>query len=278
MRVLGHAFAFVIVGSGAAAFGAEFEPPKSPQELEKQILAGDAVLFEQGFNRCDLGALRNIMHPDVVMIHDQSGTNRGIEDFIRPVKQNICNGSPKKPLRTLDPGTTKIFPLYNNGKLYGALQSGKHSFFIKEGKNEPYLTNRARFFTEWRLTTSGWKMKTAYSFQHMNPTENPEMDADVLDGGFDGYGTTRFMLDAHKVRGQAVAILRRGKVTEVRAFGDRSATEPVAVDTRFNVASLAKPVTALTVLRLVSAGQWDLDEPLARYYVDPELRSVPAAR
>jgi len=41
------------------------------------------------------------------------------------------------------------------------------------------------------------------------------------------------------------------------------------------VASLTKPVTALTVLRLVTQGKWDLDEPLDKYWIDPDILKDP---
>jgi CubicO group peptidase (beta-lactamase class C family) len=38
----------------------------------------------------------------------------------------------------------------------------------------------------------------------------------------------------------------------------------------FNVASLSKPISTLLTLQLVSNGDWDLDEPLYHYWVDPD--------
>src|SRR5690606_6591168 len=38
-----------------------------------------------------------------------------------------------------------------------------------------------------------------------------------------------------------------------------------------NVASLAKPVTAMVALRLASMRKWDLDEPLFHYWIDPDV-------
>jgi CubicO group peptidase (beta-lactamase class C family) len=47
-------------------------------------------------------------------------------------------------------------------------------------------------------------------------------------------------------------------------------------NTIFNVASLAKTITNLMTLKLVSNGQWKLDEPLDKYWVDPDLKSDPS--
>lgn len=55
--------------------------------------------------------------------------------------------------------------------------------------------------------------------------------------------------------------------------GDASPGVPAGAGTRFNVASITKMVTAQTALRLVEAGQLDLDEPLATYWVDPDVEA-----
>jgi CubicO group peptidase (beta-lactamase class C family) len=46
-------------------------------------------------------------------------------------------------------------------------------------------------------------------------------------------------------------------------------------DALFNVASLAKPVAAETILRLTSQGQLDLDASMAEHYVDPDIAEDP---
>lgn len=85
------------------------------------------------------------------------------------------------------------------------------------------------------------------------------------------------------VPGLSMAIVRGGRVFWHRAFGvkDASAGAPVDDDTVFEAASLSKPVFAYAVLKLVDAGQLDLDAPLTKYlpgdYVDdPRLRLITA--
>eukprot|EP00903_Cladosiphon_okamuranus_P003411 g3409.t1 len=247
-------------------------------DLEQLILAGDDRLFEAGFNRCELATLQATLSNDVVMVHDQAGRTEGLEDFLAPVRANICSGEGPKPLRQLDPDATEIYPLFENGTLYGALQLGRHSFYLKEGDAEPYLTNRARFVTEWELVAGAWQVKTAYSYDHMNPGENHPIDADVLQGGFDQQDTIEFMMQAHNVKAQAIAIVRDGHLAEVRNFGFQSDGVPVSMDTVFNVASLAKPISALVALKLVDAGMLDLDEPLAPYHLDDEIADAPESQ
>lgn len=75
-----------------------------------------------------------------------------------------------------------------------------------------------------------------------------------------------------------VGIIRDGKLREVRVSGELIAGKPAPYDTIFNVASLTKPVVAMVTLRLVAEGQWDLDEPLAKYWVDPDVAADPRHR
>ena len=61
----------------------------------------------------------------------------------------------------------------------------------------------------------------------------------------------------------ALAVARRGRLVEPRAFGVRrcgTATEPAAADTVFLVASVTKPVTALAALLLVEEGRLSLTD------------------
>ena len=46
-------------------------------------------------------------------------------------------------------------------------------------------------------------------------------------------------------------------------------------NTIFNIASMTKPVVAMLTLKLVESGQWNLDEPLWDYWVDPDVADDP---
>ncbi|WP_145183015.1 serine hydrolase domain-containing protein [Planctomycetes bacterium Pla163] len=80
---------------------------------------------------------------------------------------------------------------------------------------------------------------------------------------------TAFM-DAHDVPGAALAVARDGKLVYARGFGhargfgrtDRERARPVEPTSRFRIASVSKPLTAVCVLQLVEAGRFELDTPL----------------
>ena len=90
--------------------------------------------------------------------------------------------------------------------------------------------------------------------------------------------TIALWLRENHVPAVGIGIVRDGKLRQVHVFGELAAGRPAPYDTIFNVASLAKPVVAILTLKLVAAGQWDLDEPLARYWVDPDVATDPRHR
>ncbi|HKO58976.1 MAG TPA: serine hydrolase domain-containing protein [Thermoanaerobaculia bacterium] len=81
-----------------------------------------------------------------------------------------------------------------------------------------------------------------------------------------------------KVPAVGIGIIRDGKLREVRVYGELQKGVPAPYDTIWNVASLTKPVVTMLTLKLVAEGKWQLDEPLAKYWIDPDLAADPRAR
>ena len=71
--------------------------------------------------------------------------------------------------------------------------------------------------------------------------------------------------------GIAVGVVRGRKLVWTGYYGEQSPGVKVSKDTLFNVASLAKPVAAEAVLRLVSEGHFGLNDQISRHWVDPDL-------
>jgi len=87
----------------------------------------------------------------------------------------------------------------------------------------------------------------------------------------------KIMSDTHAM-GMAVAVIDRGKVGYVQAYGRRNAKrDPLTTDTVMYGASITKTVFAYTVMQLVDQGKLkldtplkdDLDQPLPSYGPDP---------
>ncbi len=82
--------------------------------------------------------------------------------------------------------------------------------------------------------------------------------------------TARQAMTATGSRGLAIAVIDKGKVVSVQAFGERNAKgDPLTPQTIMYGASLTKVVFAYTVLRLVDEGKVDLDKPVSAMLAKP---------
>lgn len=73
----------------------------------------------------------------------------------------------------------------------------------------------------------------------------------------------------------AVAYIEGGKVAWTAVYGEQSPGVAATEGTLFNMASLTKPITAETVLRLASAGKLSLDESMSPFWLDPDIKDDP---
>lgn len=79
----------------------------------------------------------------------------------------------------------------------------------------------------------------------------------------------------NKVRNVGLGIINNGKIEKIKVYGALRKGNAAPDNTLFNVASLTKPVTAIVALKLISAGKWNLDEPLDKYWTDPDIAQDP---
>ena len=138
-------------------------------DLYKKLKSRDSLLFDLGFNQCKIEKFENFISEDLEFYHDQGGLSTNKEDFLNMVRNNICSNPDKKPIRKLVKGSLEVYPLYENGKLYGAIQKGIHDFYIKEPGQELYKTSSAKFTHVWILKNNEWILKRVLSYDHKSP-------------------------------------------------------------------------------------------------------------
>jgi CubicO group peptidase (beta-lactamase class C family) len=87
-------------------------------------------------------------------------------------------------------------------------------------------------------------------------------------------------LTAQDVPGLAVAVVYDDEIVFSEGFGVRSieTNDPVTSGTLFRIGSTTKPLTAIGLLRLVQAGEIDLDAPVSSYIPDFPLGDAITAR
>jgi len=130
-----------------------------------QLKKMDSIVFHEGFNQCNLVALETTLHSNFEFYHDVGGPSKK-KIFMENMKNNICSSPERKPIRKLVKGSLKVYPLYNQGELYGAIQDGNHEFWVQEPNKELYQTGEAKFSTTWLLIDGNWVMKNVLSFDH----------------------------------------------------------------------------------------------------------------
>lgn len=227
------------------------------QELKKQ----DSIFFEKGFNQCDFDYLEKTIAQDLRFYHDKGGP-QDRATFFRNVRNNICSNADKKPIRKVDEKSLSVYPLYNDAVLYGAIQSGDHHFYIRESGKDDVWTSTARFTSVWILENSLWKLRDVLSYDHQDPDVNAGITGAIMK-----------MLKDNHVPALGLGIIEGGKVTKTQVYGTLDGKIIAPANTIFKVASLTKPIVALTTLKLIEKGLLHLDEPLYKYWVDPDLKA-----
>jgi CubicO group peptidase (beta-lactamase class C family) len=72
-----------------------------------------------------------------------------------------------------------------------------------------------------------------------------------------------------------IGIIANGKIKSIKVYGEIRKGAPAPKNAIWNIASMTKPVTALTVLKLVDKGEWELNEPVSKYFIDPDIKDNP---
>jgi hypothetical protein len=158
---------------------------QTEQELTVTITRLDSA-FWNAYNKCDTSQFKKFFTNDVEFYHDKGGITLGEPALITSFNKNLCSNSNFRLRREAVPGSVKIFPMQNNGKIYGAVISGEHLFYINETGKPEYLDGDANFTHLWLLKNGEWKMARILSYNHhaasyINKRKEIELPAQQLD-------------------------------------------------------------------------------------------------
>jgi len=138
-------------------------------DLFRALFTCDSLLFNVGFNTCDISQFERLVSEDFEFYHDQSGITSSKGAFIAGTREGLCKID-YQPIRRLVESSLQVFPLKTNGRLYGAVQSGEHRFYAKyPDRAEAELTSEAQFTHLWLLEAGEWKLARVLSFDHEMP-------------------------------------------------------------------------------------------------------------
>ena len=137
-------------------------------ELYYLLKTKDSLMFELSYNQLDTSILEELATDDIEFYHDQGGASYTKKDFIDGMKG--LGTLSYKARRELVKGSTQVFPMHKNGKLYAAILKGEHAFYAKEPNDKPeYLTSTAKYTVLWILVDDEWKMSRIFSYDHQSP-------------------------------------------------------------------------------------------------------------
>lgn len=256
----------ILVGILLLQFHIGFSQEEKNSKLYKAIMSRDSLLFNIGFNTCDVSQFENLLSNNFEFYHDKDS----IQDrtlFLKNIRKGLC-GSTKtyQARRDLVQGSTEIYPLSKNGVLYGALQIGIHQFFESTPEGKDKFGSTARFTHVWILENGIWKLRRSFSYDHQETNT-----AGTKSSIFDNDSEIEKWLQQNNVPALGLGIINNGKLQQIKVFGELKKGVTAPYNTIWNVASLTKPVTAMVALKLASAGKLNLDEPLYKYWTDPDI-------
>ncbi len=133
--------------------------------LQQTMRRCDSLLFEVGYNNCDIPQLEALISDRFEFYHDKSGITSSKAEFVKSIREGLCT-SPYHPSRKLVPGSLKVYPLHNNDILYGAITTGKHRFYENPPGEGPQFRSVAKFTLLWLLEDGHWRLKQGLSFDH----------------------------------------------------------------------------------------------------------------
>jgi CubicO group peptidase (beta-lactamase class C family) len=242
-------------------------------DLYKTIISKDSLLFKVGFNTCDINQFETLLTEDFEFFHDEDSISNK-KKFLYNLRNGLCTPSKTYQLRRdLIPGTTEIYPLYKNKVLYGAIQIGMHQFYRITTDKKETPGSIGRFTHLWLLQKGTWKLSRSLSYDHQNNSTETNKTA-----FFDNDVEIEKWLKENNVPTLGLGIINAGKLQQIKIFGELKKGVKAPYNTIFNIASLTKPITAMVTLKLVSLGKWDLDEPLYKYWIDPDIANDPKTK
>jgi hypothetical protein len=148
---------------------------------QKDVILHKDSLFWQAYNAGDAKSMMVFISPDVEFYHDNGGITLGLPNLEASLEKGLFrNLDSFRVRREAVPGSVEVYPMRADGKIYGAIISGRHLFYDKVAGKPEYLAGQARFTHLWLLKDGEWKMTRILSFDHEAPTyENKRTAIDL---------------------------------------------------------------------------------------------------
>lgn len=221
----------------------------------------DRQLFD-AFNTCaapaELARHEAFFAPDIEFYHDNGGVTWNRDAMIANTKKYACGNYTRELLQD----TFHVSPI----KEFGAISTGVHRFCQTATGS---CDGEADFVMIWRNTAGKWEVTRTLSFGHRESTASSAAAGAVDSRKIEA------ILRQHEVASVSFAQIEDGKLTSAQAFGEARKGVPATPATYYNIASLAKPISAEVAMQLVALGRISLDEDMSRHWTDPDIAADP---
>ena len=129
------------------------------------LLSQKDSIFWKAYNECDIPGMAQFLAKDIEFYHDKGGVTLGSDALNEGMRKGLCSGGKNSIRREAVPGTVHVYPLFDNGELYGAIMTGEHLFYPTNG-NSKKPDGRAKFSHLWLKKDGEWKMHRVFSYDH----------------------------------------------------------------------------------------------------------------
>ena len=160
----------LLVLAAAPAFADDAVVLPDATAMREQIAARDLELFDVLFEQCAPEKMRALLAEDLEFYHDKGGVALGADKFVADYVRNCEERkkpdawrSRRKPVE----GTLAVDPVPG----YGALHTGEHLFYERQGEGPQKLAGRAKFANLWKFTPDGWRLARVFSYAHAPASE-----------------------------------------------------------------------------------------------------------
>jgi hypothetical protein len=148
-----------------------FSFSQTDEEVKQLIIEKDS-LFWVAYNNCNVETMGSWLTDDVEFYHDKGGSSIGRDTLMAVIRKNLCGNNDFRLRRAAVKGTVNVFVMHSSNKVYGAIISGQHVFYVNEKGKKEFLDGLARFTQLWILKDGQWKMSRILSYDHGDAPAN----------------------------------------------------------------------------------------------------------
>ena len=156
------ALGIAIFAGTAGATQAAAQTVVSSSARDEQAVRGADDAFWRGFNACDAASMATFLAKDVEFYHDITGLTRSREAVAASLMKGPC-GTPGLHMRRELVAQSMRYQAIPG---YGAMLTGEHLFYARQGNARERPVTLARFMVIWKLQSGHWRMTRVVSYDH----------------------------------------------------------------------------------------------------------------